>query len=228
MTMLNVVGLTKFIAIGPLTLAIGVLPYPLTFLCTDLICELYGKRRANFVVWTGLYLNLFVLGVVWLGHNLASVAPEVQPPWQVLSFSKDVFLPNGDVLKGEGELFHLVYACTAGSVFASMVAYITAQFVDVRLFHFFKKWTQGKHLWLRNNGSTMVSQMVDSLAVISIVFGPSFLKGEKSLAIMLTLIGSNYAFKLSAALVDTIPFYFLTGMLRKYLQIEGCEEVPQA
>ena len=61
MTLLNVIGITRFVELGPLTVAVGVLPYPLTFLCTDLVCELYGKRRAQFMVTVGLFLNFFIL-----------------------------------------------------------------------------------------------------------------------------------------------------------------------
>ena len=226
MTLLNVVGITRFIHIGPLALAVGVLPYPLTFLCTDLISELYGKRRANFVVWLGLGLNFFILGFMWLGQALPAVDPSSQPPWQVLNFSKDVILPNGAVMSGQGEVFQIVYACTSGAVFASMIAYMAAQFCDVSLFHFFKKLTKGKHLWLRNNGSTLVSQFVDSFAVISITFGAAFLRGEQTLKAMLILMGSNYLFKMAAALLDTIPFYFLVNKLQAYLHLEEGEEVP--
>ena len=62
MTLLNVVGITRFIQLGPLGLAVGVLPYPLTFLCTDLISELYGRARANFLVSLGLGINFLILG----------------------------------------------------------------------------------------------------------------------------------------------------------------------
>ena len=61
MTLLNIIGITRFVQLGPMALAVGVLPYPLTFLCTDLICELYGKSRANFLVTVGLGLNVFIL-----------------------------------------------------------------------------------------------------------------------------------------------------------------------
>ena len=64
MTLLNVIGITRFVQLGPMALAVGVLPYPLTFLCTDLICELYGKSRANFLVTVGLGLNFFSLFVM--------------------------------------------------------------------------------------------------------------------------------------------------------------------
>ena len=64
MTLLNIIGITRFVQLGPMALAVGVLPYPLTFLCTDLICELYGRARANFLVTVGLGLNFFILGVL--------------------------------------------------------------------------------------------------------------------------------------------------------------------
>jgi uncharacterized PurR-regulated membrane protein YhhQ (DUF165 family) len=135
MTLLNVVGITRFIALGPMALAVGVLPYPLTFLCTDLISELYGRKRANFVVWVGFTLNFFILGMLWLGSAMPAVPEGQQPPWQVIQLAEDSALPNGDVLSGSVELFQLLYACTSGAVFASMMAYIAAQFCDVQLFH---------------------------------------------------------------------------------------------
>jgi hypothetical protein len=79
MTMLNILGITRFIHIGPLALAVGVLPYPLTFLCTDFISEFYGKRRANFVVWVGLLLNCIVLAFLWLGHQVPPIGEAARP-----------------------------------------------------------------------------------------------------------------------------------------------------
>jgi uncharacterized PurR-regulated membrane protein YhhQ (DUF165 family) len=221
MTLLNVIGITRFIQIGPLALAVGVLPYPLTFLCTDLISELYGRRRANFLVWVGFSLNFFILGVMWLGSSLASVTPEQQPPWQAIQLAENLALPNGEVLSGSVELFTLIYACTSGAVFASMMAYIAAQFCDVQLFHFIKKLTKGKHLWLRNNVSTLTSQAVDSIMVISITFGAVFLAGGITIGAMLILMGSSYLFKVSVALLDTLPFYLLTSRLKSYLEIDN-------
>jgi uncharacterized integral membrane protein (TIGR00697 family) len=220
MAMLNIIGITRFIHIGPLALAVGVLPYPLTFLCTDLIGELYGKKRASNVVWVGLGINLLIIGTIWLGQALPAVAPESQPPWQMLELAEPVHLPNGSSLESQAELFSLIYACTAGAVFASMAAYLAAQFCDVALFHFWKRVTKGKHLWLRNNGSTMVSQLVDSLVVIALTFGAAFLRGEHTLAALLLLVASNYAFKFTAALLDTIPLYIAVGWLSRYLEID--------
>ena len=235
MTMLNILGITKFIHLGPLALAVGVLPYPLTFLCTDFISEFYGRRRANFVVWVGLFLNGLILLFLWLGDRAAPISEAVRPewlpngswsppPWQVLPLSGPVTLPDGEVLTDHGLLFHLLYACTRGAVFASMCAYVAAQFCDVFLFHFWKKLTHGRHLWLRNNGSTMVSQLVDSTAVIFITFWGPLMRGDKTLAALIALVGSSYLFKLVIAALDTIPFYVGVYWLSAYLKIDPTRE----
>ena len=226
MAMLNIIGITRFIRIGPLALAVGVLPYPLTFLCTDLISELYGRRRANFVVFTGLLVNLLVIGTLWLGSALPSVPPDKQAPWQVIQLAEGqkIPLPDGSFVEKQVELFQLIYACTAGAVLASMAAYLAAQFCDVWLFHFWKRVTGGKHLWLRNNGSTIVSQFVDSVLVVSITFGAAFLRGEMALGILMTLIGSAYLFKFCAAILDTPLCYLAVHHLSRYLKIDPRRE----
>ena len=224
MTLLNVIGITRFIELGPLALAVGVLPYPLTFLCTDIVSEIYGKQRANFMVTVGLIMNIFVIGTLWLASSLPSVQADSIPPWQVLNLSQDVILPSGEVVSGSIELFQLIFACTSGAVFASMLAYLAAQYCDVQLFHFWKRLTKGKHLWLRNNFSTLISQGVDSFMVISVTFGAAFLAGAITLNQLLVLMGSNYLFKLLVALLDTLPFYLAVRYLRQYLHVK--DEIP--
>ncbi len=226
MTMLNIIGITRFIELGPLALAVGVLPYPLTFLCTDLISELYGRARANFLVTVGLMLNGFIIGTMWLASQIPSVSPETQPPWQLIQLAEDIALPNGDMVSGQVELFSLLYATTSGAVIASMLAYIAAQYCDVFMFHFWKNLTKGKHLWLRNNGSTLISQGVDSFMVITVTFGAQFLADNITLKAMLILMGSNYLFKMTCALVDTPFFYLGVHYLKGYLQFT--EEELQA
>lgn len=224
MTLLNVIGITRFIQLGPMTLAIGVLPYPLTFLCTDLISELYGRRRANFLVTVGLILNGFILLIMYIGQALPSVPSNLQLSWQVISLANELQLPNGDTATGSIELFHLLYSATSASVFASMLAYIAAQYCDVQLFHFWKRLTKGKHLWLRNNFSTLISQIVDSVVVIGVTFGAALLAEQLSLRGFLVLIGSSYAFKMVVAMLDTLPIYWLVYKLRPYLNIQ--DEAP--
>lgn len=219
MTLLNVIGITRFVQLGPMALAVGVLPYPLTFLCTDLICELYGKARANFLVSVGLGLNFLILGVLLLGNSLPSVPAESMPPWQILQLAAPVPLPNGEVVEQSVGLYQLIYATTSGAVFASMLAYIAAQYCDVQLFHFWKRVTKGKYLWVRNNFSTLMSQMVDSVMVVTVTFGAAFFRDEMTLKTMLILVGSNYLFKATVALLDTGPLYLAVHYLRRYLRL---------
>lgn len=221
MTLLNVIGITRFIQLGPMQLALGVLPYPLTFLCTDLLCEFYGRKRANFVVSVGLGLNFFILAFMWVGNQIPSVPIDSAPPWQLIQLAEAISLPSGRTVEGQIELFQLLYQCTTGAVFASMLAYIAAQYADVRLFHFWKRVTRGKYLWVRNNFSTLISQGIDSIMVITVTFGAVFLAGQMTLKALLILMLSNYSFKMLVALCDTLPFYFLTAQFKKYLAIDN-------
>lgn len=120
--MLNIIGLTRFIQLGPMALAVGVLPYPLTFLCTDLISELYGKQRANFLVTVGFGLNILIVIILYIGQAVPPVTGAAVPPWQILELSNEVVLPSGEVLSGSVELFQFVYSLTSGAVLASMLA----------------------------------------------------------------------------------------------------------
>ncbi len=222
MTMLNILGVSRFLDMSftmfgvqvPFALAVGVLPYPVTFLCTDFISEFYGQRRANFVVWIGLGLNLWVVTFLWLGGILPPV-PEMGtnglPPTDAYDFA-----------------FYRIRMLTTGAVFASMFSYMAAQFCDVYLFHFWKRLTNGRHLWLRNNGSTLVSQFVDSFCVITIThFWAAGLPIDANAPLWPQLwiyIASGYVFKLTVALIDTGPFYLGVRILKDYLQIDPTRE----
>ena len=210
--MLNILGLTRFLQLGsigswPIVVAVGALPYPVTFLCTDLISELWGERRASQVVWVGLLLNGWVVLILWLGGVMPGLsgAPE--------------------------STFFEIQRLAFGSVGASMVAYLSAQFVDVRLFHFWKVRTRGKALWIRNNGSTLVSQLVDTSAVVLISHYIAHVlpiqEAEPVLPQLIAFIASGYLFKALAAFADTLPFIWLTAWLRRWLDIPGQgSEIP--
>lgn len=216
LAMLNILGITRFLDMSftvpglgwtvPMPLAVGVLPYPVTFLCTDLISEFYGRKRANFVVTVGLLLNVWVMFILWLGGALPGFAGED---------------PNG--------VFFQVQTLAFGAVTASMIAYLVAQFVDVQMFHFWKELTKGKHLWLRNNGSTLVSQLVDSIAVTLVThFLAHALPIEQAEPLwpqLLTFIGASYVFKLVTALADTLPFYVLVRYLGSYMRLPTSHSV---
>ncbi|MEM1279159.1 MAG: queuosine precursor transporter [Cyanobacteria bacterium P01_D01_bin.6] len=215
--MLNILGITRFVKIFSyhdldITIAVGALPYPLTFLCTDLISELYGRQRANQVVWVGLLLNLWVFFIVWLG----AILPGFEATDPVTgAIARDA--------AGRLPLFFEIRYLTFGTVLASMSAYLTAQFVDVQLFHFWKNLTRGKYLWLRNNGSTLLSQLVDTTAVVLIThFFAGVLPielGQPLWPQLALFVAYGYSFKLVAALLDTGPFYLCVYGLSKYLAI---------
>lgn len=223
LAMLNVLGISRFIDMSftvfgvniPFMVAVGVLPYPISFLCTDFISELYGRKRANFVVMVGLLLNIWVVFIMWLGGVLppnGHVDPATGlPPSDAYDYS-----------------FYYVRMLTFGAVMASMVAYLAAQLCDVYMFHFWKRLTRGKHLWLRNNGSTVVSQLVDTVAVILITHfyaGALPIDAEKELWPQLfVFIASGYVFKLVMAAIDTGPFYVGVHYLSRYLQIDPQSE----
>ena len=107
-----------------------------------------------------------------------------------------------------------------GATIASMIAYLSAQFIDVKIFHLLKEKTKGKKLWLRNNVSTIISQLIDSIAVILIthfiVDGLPKENGQLTHSLFYFIL-SGYLFKLSIALLDTIPFYILVKKLKKYV-----------
>ena len=223
LTMLNLLGITRFIDLSftlfgvdiPMPLAVGVLPYPITFLCTDFISEFYGRRRANWVVMVGVLLNLWVVFILWLG---ASLPPEVP-------LDPATGLP---ALGTHGRVFFELKTLAFGAVAASMFAYLAAQFCDAYMFHFWKRLTGGRHLWLRNNGSTMVSQLVDTSAVILIThFYAAALPIDPDQALwdqLLVFIASGYVFKLAIAAVDTLPFYLGVRWLSRYLEYDPLRE----
>lgn len=201
-----------------MVVAVGVLPYPVTFICTDLISELYGRKRANEVVWVGLLLNIWVMFLLWLGGVLPGF--EIMDPTTGLPV-----VDKADRVP----VFFEVRTLAFGAVTASMIAYLMAQFCDVQLFHFWKRFTSGKHLWLRNNGSTLVSQLVDTTAVILVThFYAKALPVNAAEPIwpqLVTFIVSGYVFKLIVALADTAPVYLLVGWLQPYLDLEKNQEI---
>ncbi|MEZ5393380.1 MAG: queuosine precursor transporter [Bryobacterales bacterium] len=175
-------------------LSAGALPYPLTFLVTDLLSEIYGHRRANQVVWVGFAVSMFVLFALWLGAQFPAI-PE-SPVSDETYFAA----------------FHNAWRVIA----ASMTAYLIAQLVDVRLFHFWKDLTKGKHLWLRNNGSTILSQLVDSVLVVLVLFW-----GRQSPDFMMATIWDLWLYKAIVALLDTPFFYAGTFFLEKYTGVSS-------
>jgi len=170
----------------------GILPYPITFLVTDLISELYGQQKANRAVASGFIASIFVLIFLWLGGIFSAI------PDSVVS----------------DQTYNAVFRNAWRIIAASMVAYLIAQFIDVRIFHFWKKLTNGKHLWLRNNGSTIASQLVDTTLVICILF-----IGVWDSKQIFNGIIDGWLFKMLIALIDTPIIYGVIYLLKNKIPI---------
>ena len=175
----------------------GILPYPLTFLVTDLISEIYGQKKANLIVFSGFVASIFVLSFLWLGAQFNSI-------------------PNSIV---DDFTYNAVFQNAWRLITASMIAYLIAQFIDVRVFHFWKKLTNGKHLWLRNNGSTIASQLIDTTLVISILF-----VGVWDTNQILSAIIDGWIFKMLMAFLDTPIIYAVIYFLKGKIDIAPYQE----
>tara|TARA_B100001113_G_scaffold102010_1_gene82522 strand:- start:326 stop:991 length:666 start_codon:yes stop_codon:yes gene_type:complete len=169
-------------------LSVGIIAYPVTFLVTDLISELFGKKRANQVVISGFFASIFTTALIFISMNATAA------DWSPI----------------DSQTFNKVFGLSAPAFLASMVAYLCAQFIDVRIFHFWKRLTKGKYLWLRNNASTMFSQLVDTSLVLVILCSAGAIGWER----FGTLLFMGWLFKVLVALIDTPIIYFALWALK--------------
>ncbi|WP_423738456.1 queuosine precursor transporter [Christiangramia sediminis] len=188
-----------FFGLYTFEISVGILPYPVTFLITDIISEVYGKKKANLVVTTGIFASFFSLLIVYAADAVPATA------WSPIGNS----------------LFEKVFGATAIAVFASMVAYLLAQYIDIQLFHFWKRLTKGKHLWIRNNFSTFLSQFVDTFSVLFLLC--SF--GKIDWELFSGLLLSGFLFKVLIAALDTPFLYLAVYQLRKLFNLKPAEEL---
>jgi len=181
----NIVAV-KLFSIGGWVIPAGVIAYPLTFLFTDVITELYGRRIASRVVWLGFGANILMVVLVFCGRLLPPA-----PFW-------------------EGQpAYESILGMVPRIVLASMIAYLISQHHDVFAFHFWRKKTKARFLWLRNNASTMVSQALDTGIFITVAFW-----GLVPTGILANMLVSQYIIKLAIAACDTPLCYLLVGLLK--------------
>ena len=189
----------NFFGIYRFEISAGILPYPITFLITDIISEIYGKRKANQIVTAGIFASFFSMLIVFV----AGAVPATD--WS----------PVND------GLFSQVFGATAIAVLASMIAYLFAQYIDIQIFHFWKRKTKGKHLWLRNNFSTFLSQFIDTFTVLLLLC--SF--GKIDWKLFGVLLASGFLFKIMIAALDTPFLYLAVYWLRKRFRLKMGEEI---
>lgn len=180
-------------------LSVGILPYPITFLITDLISEIYGKIAANRVVTAGIFASFFSMGILLIAD----------------------YVPAMESSPVDNATFTQVFSLSPLAVLASMIAYLLAQFVDIRIYHFWKKLTNGKMLWLRNNFSTFASQFLDTFSVVCLLSVFGILPWD----LFFGLVLSGFIFKVIVALLDTPLLYLLVWMFKKKFDLKWGEEI---
>ena len=213
---------------GPsLVLTSGIITYPFTFLLTDLVSETWGKRRADLMVLIGFLTSLLMLAII----SLAKALPPADI-WQISAKHADFFHPQHYIHSPSGEILGVnAQAAQAAFTFsfeapgllllASMLAYLSAQLLDNHLFHFWKGLCRGRHLWLRNNASTWVSQLIDTTIVNGIFLYfywqmPWFETSAQKPVSILQVILSSYACKVLIACCDTPLIYLGSWTLRRF------------
>lgn len=177
---------------APVTLTSGALAYPFTFLCTDIIGEIWGKEKANIAVKGGFICQLFSTALIILVRYFPATDAAMQESYVTLLGQNWVF------------------------VIASLVAYVCSQNLDVKLFHAIRGWYIRKHgstkggKWIWNNAGTMTSQLVDSIVYVFIAFGFGFgwLFQDGMRIVLFNMILGQWLFKVVLAALDT-PFFYL-------------------
>ncbi len=189
----------KLVDVGGWVLPASVVVYPLTFLVTDTLAEVYGRRTAARVVWLGFAFSLVMLALVYIGKI-----------WTPAEFWQD-----------QGA-YETILGGVPRIVAGSMVAYLVSQQHDVFMFHVWRRVTGGRHLWLRNNASTIVSQAIDTTLFVTIAFA-----GIVPTGALFELIATTYVAKVIVGVLDTPIVYALVGAIRKYAPAAGCAETRQ-
>ncbi len=184
----NIAAGVKLVDFFGFVVPAGTIAYSITFPVTDIVDEVYGRRRAVYIVWAGLAAEISMLVLVGAEALLPALEPGMQADYL------RIFTPQLRI------------------VLASIMAYLVSQHHDVWAFWKWREITGGRYLWIRNNASTMVSQLLDSTIFILVAF-----YGLEPLDILLNMIFSMWLFKVLVAALDT-PFVYLGVMLvRRYV-----------
>jgi hypothetical protein len=192
----------KLFALGPFTLSIGVIPWPVVFIATDLINEYFGRdgvRRLTFMT-IALIVYAFVVLFAAMQVPAASFSPVTDAQFQVV-FGQSLWIIAG-----------------------SVTAFALSQLVDVTIFWLVRHRTGGRFLWMRATGSTIVSQLIDSFVIIAIAF---WLPGKVKTTEFLTVAASNYSFKVLIALGVTPLLYAGHAMIDRFLGLEEAHRLVE-
>jgi uncharacterized integral membrane protein (TIGR00697 family) len=172
-------------------LSVGVFLYPLTFVVTDLIAECYGKSYADFCVKLSISMSLIVMSLISFADALPAST------WSMLNDQE----------------FHKMFSMYEIGFFASIMANLTSQLIDIRIYLLLKRLTKDKHLWLRNNASTIFSQLIDTIIVTGIMIGVGVVPLDKASRIIL----STVTFKALFSIFYTPLFYLGVYTLKRMI-----------
>jgi len=191
----------KIIQLGPFIMSIGIIPWPVVFLTTDLINEYYGKNGVKKLTFITAALIAYAFIVLFFSINI--------PAAKGISAVTD-------------EQFQAVFGQSMWIIFASIIAFLVSQFVDVFIFWLLRNRTGGKMIWLRSTGSTVVSQLIDTFIVLGIAF---WLTGKMSTDEYINAALTGYTFKLIIAILLTPLIYLGHYLVNNYLGKELSDQL---
>ena len=179
------ISAVKIIAIGREGIDAGIIAYPLTFLISDVLSELYGRKTTTKIIWLGFISNLLMVGILFL-----------------------VGIIPGATYWNDQDSYNKILGSVPRIVLASMTAYLISQHHDVFAFEMWKKITTNRFLWIRNNASTIVSQGIDTTIFVLVAF-----IGTYSIHEIWNMIWITYLIKISIAIMDTPLIYLLVHLI---------------
>ncbi|KDN56797.1 queuosine precursor transporter [Flavobacterium seoulense] len=184
----------KLIQIGPFIMSLGILPWPIVFITTDIINEHFGKDGVKKLSYITAGLIAYCILILFIGTKIPA------------------FITGETV---NDEQFHAVFGQGLFIMIASIIAFLVSQMVDVSIFWFLRNKTGKKMIWLRSTGSTLISQLIDSFIVSGIAF---WLTGKISTSQYLNMSLTGYSFKLLLAIALTPLIYLGHHLIEKYIE----------
>jgi uncharacterized integral membrane protein (TIGR00697 family) len=182
----------RFWVLGGFTLSAGIIPFPLTFVLTDIVNEFYGPSGARRLTFVGLGAAVFVWAIIQVALHLPSSPTSPIPD----------------------TVFQAAFGTAARLYVASLTAYVIGQMLDISIFRFLRRRTGHRLLWLRATGSTVLSQMIDSFTVSFV-----FLVGTRSLGFITSNAANNYVGKLIMAVLLTPVIYAIHAIFRRRFHV---------
>lgn len=183
------------------TMTMGVIPFPVTFLVTDIVNEYYGKPGIRFITVLGMIMIAFTYAILMI----------------------DMSIPAAEISPVQDEAFNSVFGQSNRIILGSIVAYLIGQMIDIQMFHYIRKRTHERWLWLRATGSTFVSQLIDSFVVLFIAFS-----GKIAFDQIVNIGITNYIYKFFIAIALTPVIYLTHSLIDRYLSDEAHAMIHQA